>query len=102
MYPMTLISLIGLLKGDRKFTDYLLPLSTIGIFLEIFHYGLQKFNFANPFNCTLSNPCNALQVQYFGFITIPLLALVAFISITVLCLINMRLNHQIHSAQKTA
>lgn len=95
MYPMVLISIVGILKGDRRFTDYLLPLSVIGMGLEIFHYGLQKFSFANPFGCTLTNPCNALQVQYLGFITIPFLALIGFTIITGLCLKNWKLNRQI-------
>jgi disulfide bond formation protein DsbB len=99
MYPIVILSLVGMLKEDRRFTDYILPLSTLGIFLDIFHYGLQKFNFANPFGCTLSNPCNALQVQYLGFITIPFLALVAFIVITVLCVMNLRINRQVDILQ---
>jgi len=94
MYPITFISLVGLIKEDKHFTDYVLPLSTIGIFLDIFHYGLQKFNFPNPFRCTLSVPCSALQVQYFGFITIPFLALVGFSLITILCLINLKMNRK--------
>jgi len=101
MYPMTVISLVGMLKEDRRFTDYIMPLSIIGIGLEIFHYGLQKFNFANPFNCTLSNPCNALQVQYFGFITIPFLALIGFSVITFLCVKNWQINRQISKLKKT-
>jgi len=94
MYPISFISLVGLLKEDRHFTDYVLPLSTIGIFLEVFHYGLQKFNFPNPFRCTLSVPCSALQVQYFGFVTIPLLALIGFSLITILCLVNWKMNQK--------
>ncbi len=94
LYPITLISLVGMLKEDRKFTDYVLPLSVIGICLETYHYALQRFNIASPFGCTLVNPCNALQVQYFGFITIPFLALLAFISITLLCIWNWRINKQ--------
>jgi disulfide bond formation protein DsbB len=92
MYPIVILSMVGMIKEDKKFTDYILPLSVIGIFLDIFHYGLQKFNWQNPFGCTLSNPCNALQVQYLGFITIPFLALTAFTVITVLCLIYRSLN----------
>jgi len=94
MYPIVFISGVGLIKEDRKFTDYVLPLSTLGIFLEIFHYGLQKFSFPNPFRCTLSVPCSALQVEYFGFVTIPLLALVGFTLITALCVVNWKLNRK--------
>lgn len=97
MYPLVLISLIGMIKEDRKFVHYVLPMSLIGIVLDTFHYGLQKFHLANPFGCTLSNPCNALQVQYFGFITIPFLALTAFTIITILCLIHLWIDRQENS-----
>jgi disulfide bond formation protein DsbB len=92
MYPIVILSAVGMIKEDKKFTDYILPLSVIGIFLDIFHYGLQKFNWQNPFGCTLANPCNALQVEYLGFITIPFLALTAFIVITILSVWHRSLN----------
>ena len=94
MYPITMLSVVGLIKDDKHVTDYILPLSVIGIGLEIFHYGLQKWNFPNPFRCTTTTPCSALQVQYLGFITIPLLAMVGFSFITLLCLINWQLNRK--------
>jgi disulfide bond formation protein DsbB len=85
LYPMVVISMVGLLKEDKKFTDYIMPLAGLGVLLEFFHYGLQKWNFPNPFQCTLSVPCDALQVQYFGFVTIPFLAGIAFLVIFSLC-----------------
>ena len=90
-YPIVILSLVGMLREDHRFTDYILPLTTIGIFLESFHYALQKLNIVNPFGCTLTNPCNALQVQYLGFITIPFLSLTTFVILTALCVWNMYL-----------
>ncbi len=78
MYPMVPIAFIGLAREDKAFVYYLIPMVLLGIPLDFYHYGLQKLNFPNPFNCTAVNPCSALQVNYLGFITIPLLALVAF------------------------
>ena len=78
MYPMVPIAFIGLAREDKAFVYYLIPLVLLGIPLDFYHYGLQKLNFPNPFNCTAANPCSALQVNYLGFITIPLLALTAF------------------------
>jgi disulfide bond formation protein DsbB len=101
MYPITILSLIGMIKEDRRFTDYVLPLSLLGMCLDFFHYGLQKWNFPNPFRCTASVPCSAMQVQYFGFVTIPFLALTAFTVITILCLVNMWLNRQIAKNSKS-
>ncbi len=82
MYPILILSFIALLKDDYQVTDYILPMSVMGVLLETYHFGMQKFGFASPFGCTLANPCNALQIQYLGFVTIPLLGLVAFGIIT--------------------
>lgn len=86
MYPIFPMSAVALAKEDRRFTDYVLPLTLPGIALEFYHYGLQMWDFPNPFRCTAANPCSALQVNYFGFVTIPFLCLTAFVIITVLSL----------------
>jgi len=86
MYPIVPISLVGILRKDPNFTSYILPLALPGIFLEGFHYLLQKSSIDNPFACTGANPCSALYVDYLGFITIPFLCLVAFLVIIGLCL----------------
>jgi disulfide bond formation protein DsbB len=78
MYPLVLISLIAFFKKDTKAIDTILVFSILGVALEIYHYGLQKINFQTSFVCTYVNPCEALQVNYRGFLTIPLLCLVAF------------------------
>lgn len=82
MYPITVLSFVGLLKRDRNVVDYILALSIPGIFLETYHYAIQRFVLPISLGCTANNPCTALQVNYFGFITIPFLCLVAFIVIT--------------------
>jgi hypothetical protein len=92
MYPIAIISYMGIAKRDKHFTDYVLPLSIIGVFLEAYHYALQKLPIHSIFGCSLENPCSALQVNYFGFITIPFLALTAFIVITTLAVANAYIN----------
>jgi disulfide bond formation protein DsbB len=91
MYPIVPISLVGILKKDPKFTSYILPLAIPGLFLEIYHYLMQKTSIANPFACTGANPCNAMHVDYFGFITIPFLCFIAFAVIIGLCLYQRKL-----------
>lgn len=88
MYPIVLLSLVGILKKDKKFTDYVLVLAVPGMFLEIYHYALQKLPIATEFGCTSAVPCSALQVNYFGFITIPFLCLTAFVVIVFLSVLN--------------
>lgn len=85
MYPIVPISLIGFLKKAKDVHHYILPLAIPGLILEIYHYTLQKSSFESPFECTGANPCAALSVDYFGFITIPFLCGTAFIIILILC-----------------
>ena len=84
MYPITIISFVGIFKKDKNFINYVLPLAFIGIFLDSYHYYIQKFENTANFGCTLNNPCDAFYVNYFGFLTIPLLCLTAFVVIFVM------------------
>ncbi len=100
MYPLVLISGVALLKEDKGFTDYVLPLSIPGVALAFYHYGLQKLNFPNPFRCTAANPCSALQVNYFGFMTIPFLEFVAFCVITALAVWQVKTRRKLAAVSK--
>lgn len=86
MYPIVLLSIIALYRNDKKVTDYIIPLSSLWLILEIYHYTLQKVDFVTSFTCTAANPCDALQVNYFWFITIPMLCGIAFLVILLLAL----------------
>ncbi len=90
MYPLVWLSGISLLKWDKSIVDYIFPISIMGIVLETYHYLLQKTDWLDFLSwstlCTKANPCNALQINYFGFITIPFMCLVAFILIFIACI----------------
>jgi len=87
MYPIVGLSYIALVKRQWSYFVYIRIAAFLGILLEMYHYAMQKFDFANPFGCTLSNPCDALKVDYFDFITIPFLCLVAFVVVFILSLL---------------
>ncbi len=78
MYPIVFLSIMGLVYRDKRILHYILPISAVWIALEAYHYLLQKVNIPSSYFCTASNPCDALQVNYFWFITIPLLCGIAF------------------------
>lgn len=90
-YPIVVISSVGLFKKAKDLHHYILPLSVPAMGLSAYHYMLQKTSIANPFACTGANPCSALSVDYFGFITIPFLALMSSTIVTVLCVVHMRM-----------
>jgi disulfide bond formation protein DsbB len=82
MYPLTAILLVGILKQDRTVADYVLPLSVMGIAMSSYHYLLQVGVIEHSGACRVGVPCNLRYVNYFGFVTIPLMALTAFVLIT--------------------
>ncbi len=95
MYPIVWVSFISILRKDKDIVHYIFPISIAGIILEVYHYLLQKTSWLDSIwgwsFCTRLNPCNASQsVDYFWFITIPFLCLIAFIVIFVACLIIKR------------
>jgi disulfide bond formation protein DsbB len=83
MYPLSLFLLIGILKHDGGLFDYVLPFSVLGMGLSTYHYLIQLGIIGHSGACTVGIPCDLRWVNYFGFVTIPLMALTAFTIITV-------------------
>ena len=87
MYPLVLIVGIGIALRDHRMKIYALPLTLIGLVIAIYHnllyYGVIPESITP---CTEGVPCNAVQIEWLGFITIPLMGLAAFASIA-LCLL---------------
>ncbi|MFC5471232.1 disulfide oxidoreductase [Cohnella suwonensis] len=87
MYPLSILLGIAAYRGETSIKKYVLPLSIIGSTISIYHYMLQKipgFHEIKP--CTNGVPCNVDYMDWLGFITIPLLALIAFVLIIVFLL----------------
>ena len=87
MYPLVLIIGIGIITGDRRMKNYAVPICLIGLAISIYHnllyYGILPESVAP---CTEGISCTSRQIEWLGFITIPLLALAAFLSLA-LCLL---------------
>jgi disulfide bond formation protein DsbB len=83
MYPLTLILLVGILKQDKGVFDYVLPFSVLGIGVSTYHYLIQLGVIPHSPACAVGIPCGLRYVNYFGVLTIPLMALTAFTIITV-------------------
>ncbi|WP_138419764.1 disulfide oxidoreductase [Aquibacillus sediminis] len=82
MYPLVIIYGVSLVKKDWNMSLPGLILSGIGVFVSLYHYLIQKTNlFPNAGDSCGLVPCTTEYVNYFGFITIPLMALTAFIII---------------------
>ncbi|BFH66370.1 MAG: disulfide oxidoreductase [Paenibacillus dendritiformis] len=85
MYPLVLLLGIAAYRGDRGIFRYALPLSIIGGSVSIYHYMVQKVPGMEEISpCRTGVPCGSDYLDLFGWVTIPLLALVAFVLITIL------------------
>ncbi len=82
MYPLGILILVGILKQDEYLPNYVLPLSSLGIFFSLYHYLTQWGVFSESTACATNVSCSLRYINWFGFVTIPFLALIAFVLIT--------------------
>ena len=85
MFPLVLILPIGLFPLDRNVVRYALPLAVLGWPFAVFHVLLIAGVIPEDIRpCTQGVPCSEKVIEWFGFVTIPLLAVVAFSAIIAL------------------
>jgi disulfide bond formation protein DsbB len=89
IYPLVLILGVAIFKKDMKVYRYVLPLSIVGGLISVFH-NLVYFKILPDAvaPCAFGVSCTTHFIEWFGFVTIPFLSLVAFIIITVLMFIQ--------------
>lgn len=92
MYPLAAILLVGMMRKDRQVHVYVLPLSGIGTFIALYHNLLYyKILPESVQTCALGVSCTTRYIEWFGFVTIPLLSLVAFTVINVCMVFHARI-----------
>ena len=85
MFPLALILPIGLFPLDRKVVRYALPLAVSGWLFAFFHLLLIAGVIPEDLKpCTQGVPCSEKVIEWFGFVTIPLLSVAAFSAIIAL------------------
>lgn len=84
MYPILIMTTIAYLQHNAKIAVTTATFSIIGGSISIYHYGLQKLTFLqeNAPACSTGS-CIGSYINIFGFITIPFLALTAFVLIAI-------------------
>ncbi len=85
MYPLVVIIMVGIFRKDKGLPVYVLPFSVSGMILAFYQYLLQRGVFPEHLApCSVGVSCFATYINWFGFVTIPFLSLVAFSVITVI------------------
>lgn len=87
MFPLVIILTLALFPPDQKVIRYALPLALIGLLLAGFHLLLMMGVIPEALApCRQGIPCKTVQIEWFGFVTIPLMSFVTFLTVTGLLL----------------
>ena len=90
MYPLVILLGIAALRRDIGVRVYVIPLASVGALISTYHYLLEWFPSIDAGTCSVGIPCSQVWFREFGFISLPLLALLAFLLIIALLLIPER------------
>lgn len=90
MYPLVAITAVGLWRRDRNVAYYVLPFCIIGGAIAAWHYGEHVWTATHPADpttpCSLDGiSCAVPPFWHLGYVTIPLMALTAFVLNAVGC-----------------
>lgn len=93
LYPLVIILAVGILRKDSKIYQYVLPFTVVGGLIALYHVLLYYNVFPESAEtCRAGVSCTTKYIEYFGFVTIPLLSLLGFAVITTCMIILMRKN----------
>jgi disulfide bond formation protein DsbB len=85
MFPLVFVLAAGLFPFDAGIVRYALPLTVVGWMIAFFHVLIVAGVVPESIRpCAQGVPCKDQQIEWFGFLTIPLFSLIAFSLIGVL------------------
>ncbi len=95
MYPLVLILGQALFRFDKEAIRLALPLVGMGLFVAIYHNLLYYHVIPESLApCTQGISCTTVQLEWLGFLTIPLMSLIAFCALSVLLILAFRKTHE--------
>ena len=96
IYPLVFIFLTALLYPDDKVFKYAITIVVVGLLFSIYH-NLLMFDIIpeSAVPCTSGVPCSTEYINWFGFINIPLLSLIAYLMLFFLLIFANKIKNQI-------
>ena len=96
MYPLVILFGVGFFQEIKATIHFTIPLVFLGwaasVYHNLLHYGIIPES-ASP--CQLGVSCSTVYVNWFGFITIPMLSFIAFsIILITLIILNRRVTNE--------
>ncbi len=87
IYPLSLILFVALITRDRSVKKYVLPMALIISLVSIWHILVQRISSLEAVTeCKAAAPCTSIYIDKLGFISIPVMALTAALTIAFLML----------------
>ncbi len=84
MYPMAVLFVVALIKKDTSVRRYVLPLAAIGASISAYHNYIQIFPDLDASGaCGFGPSCSGKYINVFNNVSIPVMALSAFLMIIV-------------------
>ena len=81
MYSIAVVSLVALVRREaRTVAPYVLVLALVGLTVSTYHYLLEWWPTLESGVCSADVPCTTIWFRKFGFVTLPFMAGVAFVS----------------------
>jgi disulfide bond formation protein DsbB len=91
MYPLVVVFLVGLFQLDRSVFHYALPIAMIGWCFAVYHYLVYSgYIPENLQPCSKEVSCVEIDLELLGFITIPMMSILAYTAIILLLFIFRR------------
>jgi disulfide bond formation protein DsbB len=91
MYPLAVIGAVWLIRGGREGRAYVLPIAAVGALISTYHYLIEWNPSLDSGVCAASGPaCSDVWFRSFGFVTLALMALVAFVAIITVNVVSPR------------
>lgn len=90
MYPLVVVVGVAALRRDLDVWMTALPLTVVGAGIAAWHVAVERVPDLGSGVCDPAAPCTILWVEEFGFLTIPTMALIGFVTIALLVLVARR------------
>jgi len=84
MYPLVVILGVAALRRHTAIRFEVVPLALAGAAISVYHYQLERFPSQSSLSCSLTVPCTTVWVWRFHYVSIPFMALSAFLAVAVL------------------
>lgn len=84
MYPLVVLLGVAAVRRDVGVRRYVAPIAGSGALISIYHIGIERLPGLPSGACSVGVPCDLILIERFGFITIPVMALVGFLAVLTL------------------